>query len=158
MVNGRVARPLVPAWRHIVDDDPCAYCYRTTQSLDHVVPKSRGGDLDGLNVTGSCFACNRAKADLSLLEFLVLRANGDLPWEPKYVTKGDMRARALVKAERRKLVQALGVAEADKIARRTKTQAEQTAARERRRHPPLTHPLRDELIRAGVIRPAGEQT
>ncbi len=54
----------------------CAYCNelltRSTLTRDHVVPRSAGGG-PGDNLVPSCAPCNRAKADLSLLEFLVRR-------------------------------------------------------------------------------------
>ena len=43
----------------------CAYCGHEFPShelnLDHVVPRSRGGQTDWTNVVPSCFACNKKK-------------------------------------------------------------------------------------------------
>lgn len=57
----------------IVLRDPCSYCGAPAQHLDHIVPKSRGGEGDWHNFTGACASCNSAKKDRSLAEFLVRR-------------------------------------------------------------------------------------
>jgi len=49
------------------DEFVCAYCNahltRQTGTIDHVVPRSRGGLHRWENVTASCFGCNQAKGD-----------------------------------------------------------------------------------------------
>jgi len=42
----------------------CVYCRRETKelTLDHVTPRSRGGEHSWENVVSCCFACNRRKA------------------------------------------------------------------------------------------------
>jgi 5-methylcytosine-specific restriction endonuclease McrA len=54
----------------------CAYCNvrltRDTLTRDHIVPRSKGG-TNGDNLVPACGPCNRAKADDSLLHFLVRR-------------------------------------------------------------------------------------
>ncbi len=47
----------------------CHYCGDPAASRDHVVPKSRGGRNDPLNIVPACLPCNQLKADLSLEEF-----------------------------------------------------------------------------------------
>lgn len=46
----------------------CAYCGRYGDTLDHVVPRSRGGAHDWRNVLIACFRCNNRKADSLLSE------------------------------------------------------------------------------------------
>lgn len=44
------------AWSH-----RCAYCGDTAQSLDHVLPKARGGLTVRVNLVAACLVCNRRK-------------------------------------------------------------------------------------------------
>lgn len=41
----------------------CAYCGRTGGTVDHVVPRSRGGASSWLNLVACCSRCNWVKAD-----------------------------------------------------------------------------------------------
>lgn len=43
----------------------CQYCgSKTTLTIDHVVPRSKGGASDWENIVASCAPCNRRKGDL----------------------------------------------------------------------------------------------
>jgi len=67
-------RAAVPLTRRAVfarDGGRCVYCNSPANSLDHVVPKSRGGQHSWDNVVSACGRCNHAKAD---------RAIADLGW------------------------------------------------------------------------------
>ena len=64
----------VPLTRKAVfarDGGRCVYCGATATSLDHVVPRSRGGPHAWENVVSACGRCNHVKAD---------RAIGELGW------------------------------------------------------------------------------
>jgi 5-methylcytosine-specific restriction endonuclease McrA len=64
----------VPLTRRAVfarDGGRCAYCEAPATSLDHVIPRSRGGTHTWDNVVASCRRCNHTKAD---------RAIADLGW------------------------------------------------------------------------------
>ncbi len=50
--------------------DPCAYCGGPGGTVDHVVPKSSGGDGNN-NLTGACYQCNGRKDSKDLLSFLL---------------------------------------------------------------------------------------
>jgi len=50
------------------DSHRCVYCGAAATSLDHVVPKSRGGAHCWENVVAACGRCNHAKADRALHE------------------------------------------------------------------------------------------
>jgi len=52
--------------RSILDEWPeCAYCGRPhPTTLDHVVPRARGGSQDRKNLIGACGACNLEKSDI----------------------------------------------------------------------------------------------
>ena len=61
----------VPLSRRAVftrDGQTCVYCGGSATSIDHVVPRSRGGTHTWDNVVAACRRCNHAKADRSLAE------------------------------------------------------------------------------------------
>ena len=62
-------RGAVPLTRRAVfarDDGRCVYCGAPATSIDHVVPKSRGGQHVWENVVSCCRRCNHAKADRTI--------------------------------------------------------------------------------------------
>lgn len=64
-------RRIVPLTRRGVflrDRDQCAYCDARAETLDHVVPRSRGGRHEWDNVVAACRSCNHRKADRLLRE------------------------------------------------------------------------------------------
>lgn len=68
----------------------CQYCSRlfpeTKLSLDHVVPKCRGGKLEWTNVVASCLKCNVAKGGQTLKQAgLKLQQQPEEPrWSPLF--------------------------------------------------------------------------
>ena len=47
------------------DDWTCQYCgARTNLTVDHVIPRSKGGPSSWENIVASCAPCNRRKGDL----------------------------------------------------------------------------------------------
>jgi 5-methylcytosine-specific restriction endonuclease McrA len=68
----RVPYPVqVPLSRRAVftrDGQTCVYCGGPATSIDHVVPRSRGGTHTWDNVVAACRRCNHTKADRSLAE------------------------------------------------------------------------------------------
>ena len=50
------------------DNYRCAYCGRRAETIDHVVPRSRGGQHAWENCVASCTICNHRKADRLLEE------------------------------------------------------------------------------------------
>ncbi|MGY1620616.1 HNH endonuclease [Geodermatophilus sp. SYSU D00965] len=61
----------VPLSRRAVfarDGSSCVYCGSSATSIDHVVPRSRGGTHTWDNVVAACRRCNHTKADRSLAE------------------------------------------------------------------------------------------
>jgi 5-methylcytosine-specific restriction endonuclease McrA len=64
-------RATVPLTRKAVfarDGGRCVYCSAPATSLDHVVPKSRGGPHTWDNVVSACGRCNHIKADRGIAE------------------------------------------------------------------------------------------
>lgn len=45
------------------DQGRCQYCGKAAESIDHVVPRSRGGDHMWDNVVACCRRCNTSKGD-----------------------------------------------------------------------------------------------
>ena len=50
------------------DNYRCAYCGRRAETIDHVIPRSRGGAHAWENCVASCTICNHRKADRLLEE------------------------------------------------------------------------------------------
>jgi 5-methylcytosine-specific restriction endonuclease McrA len=50
------------------DNYRCAYCGHKAETIDHVVPRSRGGQHIWENCVASCMSCNHRKADRLLEE------------------------------------------------------------------------------------------
>ena len=50
------------------DNYKCAYCGRKAETIDHVIPRSRGGQHAWENCVASCTICNHRKADRLLEE------------------------------------------------------------------------------------------
>lgn len=64
-------RARVPLTRRAVfvrDGHTCQYCGGSAESIDHVVPTSRGGEHVWENVVACCRRCNAAKEDRLLQE------------------------------------------------------------------------------------------
>lgn len=51
--------------------DPCAFCCGPSEALDHIVPRSLGGEDAWTNFAGICRSCNSSKGTKSLLGFLI---------------------------------------------------------------------------------------
>ena len=66
----RVARrhPSAPSRRGILRRDlrRCGYCQKPAATVDHVIPKSRGGDSSWENLVACCGPCNVRKGDKTL--------------------------------------------------------------------------------------------
>lgn len=52
----RFRQSIFDAWAH-----RCAYCNAPAESLDHVMPKARGGLTVRQNLVPACLHCNRTK-------------------------------------------------------------------------------------------------
>lgn len=47
----------------IRDGHRCAYCGKKADTIDHVLPRSRGGEWSWLNCVAACEGCNHDKGD-----------------------------------------------------------------------------------------------
>jgi 5-methylcytosine-specific restriction endonuclease McrA len=64
-------RTTMPLTRKAVlarDDGQCAYCSRAATTMDHVHPRSRGGQHRWENIVAACQSCNAKKDDRLLSE------------------------------------------------------------------------------------------
>jgi 5-methylcytosine-specific restriction endonuclease McrA len=64
-------RHAVPLTRRAIfarDGGRCVYCSAPATSIDHVIPRSRGGMHAWENVVSACQRCNHVKADRQLKE------------------------------------------------------------------------------------------
>ena len=64
-------RHAIPLSRRAVfarDGGKCVYCGAAATSIDHVIPRSRGGAHQWENVVAACHKCNHQKADRMLKE------------------------------------------------------------------------------------------
>jgi len=77
-------RAAVPLTRRAVfarDGGRCVYCKAPATSIDHVQPRSRGGQHVWENVVSCCRRCNHAKADRAITEL-----GWRMPRQPKAPT------------------------------------------------------------------------
>src|SRR5690606_31185675 len=79
--------------REVILKDPCVYCGGEADTVDHMLPVSRGGTRDRDNLAPACWACNQEKADRTVAEWMKYRAEQGLPWPP---TTTDQRIRAVI--------------------------------------------------------------
>jgi 5-methylcytosine-specific restriction endonuclease McrA len=73
LANVRIPRvALQPTRSNILlrDDETCQYCGKRTRdlTLDHIIPRSRGGQSTWENLVASCKACNGKKGNRLLKE------------------------------------------------------------------------------------------
>ena len=88
-------RHAVPLSRRAIfarDGGKCVYCTAPATSIDHVMPRSRGGAHAWENVVSACHKCNHQKADRTLKEIgWRLR---HIPREPVGAARSQPRRRA----------------------------------------------------------------
>lgn len=70
----RLVRYVVAKWRYRrtrvctksaikARDKACAYCGGPAETVDHIVPRSRGGELTWENAVAACLRCNHRKGN-----------------------------------------------------------------------------------------------
>lgn len=81
----RAQVPLTRAGIMHRDSFRCAYCEAKATTVDHIVPRSRGGGHSWQNCVASCSKCNHRKADRLLHELgWTLRAAPHVPYGPHW--------------------------------------------------------------------------
>lgn len=63
------------------DQHHCAYCGQRADTVDHLMPQSRGGQNTWLNTVAACTSCNNHKANRTPAEAMML-----LAWKPTVPT------------------------------------------------------------------------
>ena len=82
----RARAPLSRRSIFVRDDHRCQYCGAPAENIDHVVPRSRGGEHVWENVVASCRPCNAQKEDRLLGEtHLTLRRPPYAPRETIWI-------------------------------------------------------------------------
>ena len=82
----RARAPLSRRSIFVRDDHRCQYCGAAAENIDHVVPRSRGGEHVWENVVASCRTCNAQKEDRLLAEtHLKLRRTPYAPRETIWI-------------------------------------------------------------------------
>lgn len=71
----RLVTYVVTRWRHsrgpgwsragvlVREGRRCAYCGGVATTVDHILPRSRGGKNTWLNTVAACYSCNQRKGD-----------------------------------------------------------------------------------------------
>jgi 5-methylcytosine-specific restriction endonuclease McrA len=71
------------------DANKCAYCSRAANTIDHVQPKSRGGQDTWENLVACCLKCNNLKGDKTLQELgWELRSTPRMPTGMAWTIRG----------------------------------------------------------------------
>jgi 5-methylcytosine-specific restriction endonuclease McrA len=71
MLTAEPSRTVVAQYRKALRCDPCPYCGEPSESVDHIVPSSMGGEDSWENMAGTCRRCNSIKGALPLLSALL---------------------------------------------------------------------------------------
>ena len=67
----------------IRDFNTCQYCGNSAESIDHIIPKSKGGLHEWSNVVACCKRCNLVKADKLLNQTILKLIN--FPIKPEVI-------------------------------------------------------------------------
>lgn len=121
----RQLRPLSRSKREAIferDGYKCHYCPcddPVMMTVDHVVPMSKGGTHDPVNLVCACTACNGDKADMTVEEWQAKKAAAlPTPSERKPYTLRELRKPAPLKPRKVYSFEAASVAEAERILKR----------------------------------------
>ncbi|MBC7723524.1 MAG: HNH endonuclease [Burkholderiaceae bacterium] len=75
------------------DGQHCAYCGNTATTIDHVLPRSRGGADSWENLVACCLKCNNKKSDRTPAEMgWTLRVRPKPPHGTSWIVRGVERA------------------------------------------------------------------
>ncbi len=71
------------------DSHHCGYCGKTATTIDHVMPRSRGGADSWENLVACCLRCNNQKSDRTPSEMgWSLRSDPRMPHDVSWVVRG----------------------------------------------------------------------
>lgn len=60
-------------WKRLLRNDRCSYCGGAGGTVDHIIPRCRGGEDAVMNIAGACNGCNSRKGSRDLMTYLRLR-------------------------------------------------------------------------------------
>src|SRR5262245_39389667 len=66
--------PTVRAFVLERDEHVCQYCGNEANTVDHIIPRSKGGTTNPTNLVACCASCNRAKKDRTVHEWIATGA------------------------------------------------------------------------------------
>jgi hypothetical protein len=68
------------------DRGKCVWCGDDAETVDHIIPESKGGRFHPKNLMCACFSCNQARKNLDVPDFLALRTqSGSEPPRPRHI-------------------------------------------------------------------------
>lgn len=71
------------------DSHRCGYCGKTATTIDHVLPRSRGGADSWENLVACCLRCNNVKGDRTATEMgWSLTFTPRMPHDPTWMVRG----------------------------------------------------------------------
>ena len=76
------------SWRQRIFEawgDRCAYCGAPAQSLDHIVPKARGGLTVARNLVPACLPCNRRKGHCEVISWWQQQPGWSIPAQARLI-------------------------------------------------------------------------
>jgi len=74
------------------DAQRCGYCGAHASTIDHVLPRSRGGEDSWENLVACCLRCNNLKGDRTPAEMgWSLRVTPRMPYGPTWAVRGAER-------------------------------------------------------------------
>lgn len=89
------------------DGFTCQYCGRTSEEsileIDHIIPVSRGGTNDEMNLVTACFDCNRGKGNRELGN-IIPRPDADMKYLETQQEIQELRRYKIAKDERDQLL------------------------------------------------------
>lgn len=98
------------------DNFTCQYCGRTSEDvileIDHVVPVSKGGTNDEMNLVTACFDCNRGKSDRTLGN-VIPRPDADIRYLETQQEIQELKRYQQAKAEKDNLLYEIAVSLGD---------------------------------------------
>jgi 5-methylcytosine-specific restriction endonuclease McrA len=74
------------------DNHRCAYCGKGASTIDHVLPRSRGGADSWENLVACCLRCNNVKGD---------RTPQEMDWELRFTPRAPRGAQWTVRGTER---------------------------------------------------------
>jgi 5-methylcytosine-specific restriction endonuclease McrA len=66
-------------YAQLINGNPCVYCGAPGVEVDHILPVTRGGDSNWMNMAPACRSCNARKQNKDVLQYLLRRRTSPPP-------------------------------------------------------------------------------